>query len=104
MSRRQLPPDRVSSYFRAESGVLAVITVTGLLYNIGLVAGPWFEGQMTEALARILLGEGSFSTMGSLTAMYPAVLCPALCQQGEPPHEAGPVRRAGPVGSGGLGA
>ena len=44
MSKRQLPPDRVSSYFRAESGVLAVITVTGLLYNIGLVAGPWFEG------------------------------------------------------------
>ena len=54
MSKRQLPPDRVSSYFWAESGVLAVITVTGLLYNIGLVAGPWFEGQMTEALARTL--------------------------------------------------
>ena len=70
MSKRQLPPDRVSSYFRAESGVLVVITVTGLLYNIGLVAGPWFEGQMTEALARILLGEGSFSVMVSLAAGY----------------------------------
>ena len=117
MSKLQLPPDRVSSYFRAESGVLAVITVTGLLYNIGLVAGPWFEGQMTEALARILLGEGSFSAMVSLaagyiavvaagagTSVFEAVLCPGLCQQGEPPHEAGPVRRAGPVGSGGLGA
>ena len=64
MSKRP-PPDRVSSYFRAESGVLAVITVTGLLYNIGLVAGPWFEGQMTETLARILLGENSFSVMVS---------------------------------------
>ena len=74
MSKRQLPPDRVSSYFRAESGVLAVITVTGLLYNIGLVAGPWFEGQMTEALARILLGEGSFSAMVSLAAGYIAVV------------------------------
>ena len=74
MSKRQLPPDRVSSYFRAESGVLAVITVTGLLYNIGLVAGPWFEGQMTEALARILLGGGSFSTMVSLAAGYIAVV------------------------------
>ena len=74
MSKRQLPPDRVSSYFRAESGVLAVITVTGLLYNIGLVAGPWFEGQMTEALARILLGEGSFSVMVSLAAGYIAVI------------------------------
>ena len=70
MSKRQLPPDRVSSYFRAESRVLAVITVTGLLYNIGLVAGPWFEGQMTEALARILLGEGSFSVMVSLAAGF----------------------------------
>ena len=74
MSKRQLPPDRVSSYFRAESGVLAVITVTGLLYNIGLVAGPWFEGQMTETLARILLGENSFSTMVSLAAGYIAVV------------------------------
>lgn len=74
MSKRQLPPDRVSSYFRAESGVLAVITVTGLLYNIGLVAGPWFEGQMTEALARILLGEGSFSVMVSLAAGYIVVV------------------------------
>ena len=74
MSKRQLPPDRVSSYFRAESGVLAVITVTGLLYNIGLVAGPWFEGQMTEALARILLGENSFSVMVSLAAGYIAVI------------------------------
>ena len=74
MSKRQLPPDRVSSYFRAESRVLAVITVTGLLYNIGLVAGPWFEGQMTEALARILLGEGSFSVMVSLAAGYIAVV------------------------------
>lgn len=74
MSKRQLPPDRVSSYFRAESGVLAVIAVTGLLYNIGLVAGPWFEGQMTETLARILLGENSFSTMVSLAAGYIAVI------------------------------
>ena len=74
MNKRQLPPDRVSSYFRAESGVLAVITVTGLLYNIGLVAGPWFEGQMTETLARILLGAGSFSTMVSLAAGYIAVI------------------------------
>ena len=74
MNKRQLPPDRVSSYFRAESGVLVVITVTGLLYNIGLVAGPWFEGQMTETLARILLGAGSFSTMVSLAAGYIAVI------------------------------
>ena len=74
MNKRQLPPDRVSSYFRAESGVLVVITVTGLLYNIGLVAGPWFEGQMTETLARILLGENSFSVMVSLAAGYIAVI------------------------------
>ena len=78
MSRRQLPPDRVSSYFRAESGVLAVITVTGLLYNIGLVAGPWFEGQMTETLARILLGENSFSVMVSLAAGYIAVIAAVM--------------------------
>ena len=41
---------------------------------------------------------------GAGTSVFEAVLCPALCQQGKPPYEAGPVRRAGPVGSGGLGA
>ena len=35
---------RIGYYFRKETGLLLVVTVTGILYNIGMVAGPWFEG------------------------------------------------------------
>ena len=31
---------RVGYYFRKEKGLLLVVTVTGIFYNIGMVAGP----------------------------------------------------------------
>ena len=40
-------PDRVFSYFQKEWKVLLAVTISGLIYNIGLLAGPWFEGKMT---------------------------------------------------------
>ena len=39
--------DRILSYFKVEWKVLFAVTVSGLIYNLGLLAGPWFEGQMT---------------------------------------------------------
>ena len=66
--------DRISAYFQKEWRVLLAVTISGLIYNLGLLAGPWFEGQMTETLARILLGEGGFSAMVSLAAGYIAVI------------------------------
>ena len=50
----EFQPDRVLSYFRAEWRVLLAVTVSGLIYNIGLLAGPWFEGRMTGCLVDIL--------------------------------------------------
>ena len=43
-------PDRVFSYFQKEWKVLLAVTISGLIYNIGLLAGPWFEGKMTGCL------------------------------------------------------
>lgn len=34
--------------------MLAIITASGLIYNLGLLAGPWFEGRMAETLVHIL--------------------------------------------------
>lgn len=48
MSKQSAPPickhpDHVTSYFSMQKGILAVITVSGLIYNLGLMARPWPE-------------------------------------------------------------
>ena len=42
---RDFRPDSILAYFRLEWLPIALITVSGLIYNIGLLAGPWFEGK-----------------------------------------------------------
>ena len=66
--------DRVLSYFKVEWKVLLAVTVSGLIYNLGLLAGPWFEGRMTGCLVDILNGFGQFSDMAVLVAAYVAAI------------------------------
>ena len=70
----EFQPDRVLSYFRAEWRVLLAVTFSGLIYNIGLLAGPWFEGRMTGCLVDILKGFGHFGDMLALAFSYVAIL------------------------------
>ena len=70
----EFQPDRVLSYFRAEWRVLLAVTVSGLIYNIGLLAGPWFEGRMTGMLVDILRGNGTFANMLFLVIGYVAAI------------------------------
>ena len=63
-------PDRVLSYFKKEWKVLVLVTISGLIYNLGLLAGPWFEGKMTGCLVDILKGLGVFSDMLVLILGY----------------------------------
>ena len=51
---RDFRPDSILAYFRLEWLPIALITVSGLIYNIGLLAGPWFEGRLAQCLADIL--------------------------------------------------
>lgn len=62
--------DRIVSYFKAEWKVLAAVTVSGLIYNLGLLAGPWFEGRMTGCLVDILGGRSGFYDMLVLVIAY----------------------------------
>ncbi len=62
--------DRISSYFRAEWLALTFVTVSGLLYNVGLLATPWFEGRLTQCLADILGGKETARKMAALVAAY----------------------------------
>lgn len=67
-------PNRILSYFRLEWAVLLIVTVSGLIYNIGLLASPWFEGRMTGCLIEILNGKKTFPDMLVLVAFYVAVI------------------------------
>lgn len=70
MTKKSFQPDRILSYFRMEWFSLLLITVSGLIYNLGLLAGPWFEGKMTGCLVGILEGTGTFSNMLTLVIGY----------------------------------
>ena len=66
-------PDRVLSYFRAEWFPLLLVTLSGLVYNIGLLAAPWFEGRLAQCLADILGGSETAAQMALLVLAYIAV-------------------------------
>ena len=63
-------PDRVWSYFALEKWPLAVVTVSGILYNVGLLAGPLFEGLLAQCLYEILRGTQTASAMLRLAGAY----------------------------------
>lgn len=66
-------PDRVLSYFRVEWFPLLLVTLSGLVYNIGLLAAPWFEGRLAQCLADILGGSEAAAQMALLVLAYIAV-------------------------------
>ena len=67
---RAFQPDSVAAYFRLEWLPLTLITLSGLAYNVGLLAGPWFEGRLAQCLADILGGRETAAAMTALAAGY----------------------------------
>ena len=63
-------PDHIGAYFRIEWLPLALVTVSGLIYNIGLLATPWFEGQLAQCLTDILDGSATAAAMAILVLTY----------------------------------
>ena len=63
-------PDRIGAYFRVEWLPLALVTLSGLIYNIGLLATPWFEGRLAQCLADILGGNAAAGKMAVLVLAY----------------------------------
>ena len=62
--------DRILSYFKEEWKVLLIITVSGLIYNLGLLLGPWFEGKMAGCLIDILAKNAVYKDMLMLVTAY----------------------------------
>ena len=51
-------PNKISSYFRAEWLPLTFVTLSGLFYNVGLLATPGFEGR-SRGLGDVYKRQGS---------------------------------------------
>ena len=67
---RAFQPDSIAAYFRLEWLPLTLITLSGLAYNVGLLAGPWFEGRLAQCLADILGGNETAAAMTALATGY----------------------------------
>ena len=72
-NKKIFSPEKISSYFRSEWLPLTFVTLSGLLYNVGLIATPWFEGRLAQCLADILGGNQSAGAMATLVIAYLAV-------------------------------
>ena len=69
-NEKNFRPDRVLSYFKVEWLPLAFVTLSGLVYNIGLLATPWFEGLLAQCLADVLGGSETAAPMALLVLAY----------------------------------
>ena len=64
----------LADFFLLEKKNLCIVTVTGILYNIGMAAGPWFEGQLAGTLADIIKENKTFTNMLALAVTYVVVI------------------------------
>lgn len=67
-------PDKVASYFKREWWPLTLVTISGLIYNVGMTAGPYFEGQLVQRLFDIMKGKKTVSDMVRLALIYLIVI------------------------------
>ncbi|MGN0054850.1 MAG: ABC transporter ATP-binding protein [Atopobiaceae bacterium] len=68
-----LPP-RLSPFIRKQWRLLALVSITGVVYNVGMVAGPWLEGLLAQRLADIMAGSAAASAMVPLACAYVAAI------------------------------
>lgn len=72
--RKVQHPDRIGSYFKLEIVPLLIVTISGLIYNVGLTAGPYFEGQLAQRLLEIMTGRKEWPDMVKLAVVYLIVI------------------------------
>lgn len=62
------------SYFIREKKLLVLTAIAGLACNIGMTAGPFFEGQLAQYLFDILKGSRKGRDIVVLSITYAAVI------------------------------
>lgn len=67
-------PNKIISYFKLEKKSLSIVAFTGIVYNIGMTAGPFFEGRLAQCLYDISEGNKKFIDMLLLALIYIIVI------------------------------
>ena len=67
------------SYILKEKKYLFLITITGLIYNVGLLAGPYFEGQLAGCLVDISKNLKTANSMIQLSVIYVCIILLVQC-------------------------
>lgn len=57
-------------YFKKEWKSLIIVTITGLIYNFGLILGPYFEGKLTQSIYDYFQQDISFQTIVKIVLLY----------------------------------
>lgn len=57
-------------YFKKEWKSLTIVTITGLIYNFGLILGPYFEGKLTQSIYDYFQHSISFQTIVKIVLLY----------------------------------
>lgn len=71
---KRLGPGSVRYYFYHEKKLLLIVTLSGILYNVGMIAAPWFNGQLAQCLYDIFAGSRTSADMYVLCLSYALVI------------------------------
>lgn len=71
---KSLGPGSVKYYFYREKKLLLIVTLSGILYNAGMTAGPWFDGQLAQYFYDLLGGSRTAADMYALCLTYALVI------------------------------
>ncbi len=66
--------DTLRAYIMPEKLTLGVVAVSGIIYNAGMTAGPWFEGKLAQYLSDIIGGSRWVNEMVRLGITYVLVI------------------------------
>lgn len=67
-------PEKITSYFKAEAKLLSIVTISGVIYNVGLAAWPYFTGQLLQGLYDFLRHEQTKKVLLLLALTYVIVV------------------------------
>lgn len=64
----------ILSYFKQERKAIIIVTITGLIYNIGLIANPYFEGSLVGLIGDILNNKASYNDIIKIVIAYVLII------------------------------